>query len=101
MDNTIRVHRVGSITTGLGMIAIGVAFLLHLFLGIVSYELIFRLWPLMIIGLGIELLISNFMTDKIVYDKAAIFLMIVIVFFAMGMAGADMCFEHIGDAMMF
>ena len=49
----------------------------------------------MIIGLGIELLISNFLTDKIIYDKAAIFLMIVIAFFAMGMAGADWCFTYL------
>ena len=91
MENTIRIHRVGSITTGLGMIAFGAAFLLHLFLGVVSYEMIFRLWPLMLIGLGIELLISNFRTDKIIYDKAAIFLMIVVTFFAMGMG----CAEHL------
>ncbi|WP_026663636.1 hypothetical protein [Butyrivibrio proteoclasticus] len=95
MDKTIRVHRVGSITTGLFMIALGVSFILHLFFGLISYEMIFRLWPFMIIGLGIELLISNFLTDKIIYDKAAIFLMIVIAFFAMGMAGADWCFTYL------
>lgn len=95
MEKTMRVHRVGSITAGLSMIALGVAALLHLITGIISYESIFRLWPLMIIGLGIELLISNFLTEKIVYDKAAIFLLIVITFFAMGMAGADMCLQYI------
>lgn len=94
MEKTMRVHRVGSITAGLSMIALGVAALLHLFAGIISYEWIFRLWPIMIIGLGIELLISNFLTEKIVYDKAAIFLLIIITFFAMGMAGADMCFQY-------
>ena len=55
----------------------------------------------MIIGLGIELLISNFLTDRIVYDKAAIFLMLVIAFFAMGMAGADMFFEYFKDGKVF
>lgn len=97
MDKSIRVHRVGSITTGLFMIALGVSFILHLFFNLISYEMIFRLWPFMIIGLGIELLISNFLTDKIIYDKAAIFLMIVIAFFAMGMAGADWCMTYLSS----
>ncbi len=100
MEKTIRVHRVGSITAGICMIGTGIAFILHLFLNMVSYELIFKLWPLMIIGLGIELLISNFKTENIVYDKAAIFLMIVIAFFAMTMAGADLCFNCINNGMI-
>lgn len=89
MEKSERIHRVGSITTGLTMIAMGVCFILHLFLGIISYEDIFRLWPVIIIGLGIELLISNFITKKIVYDKASIFILITMVFFAMTMACAD------------
>ncbi|SFB71719.1 LiaI-LiaF-like domain-containing protein [Butyrivibrio sp. YAB3001] len=89
MENTIRVHRVGSITTGISLIVAGIAFLMHMFFGIISYEMIFKLWPVIIIGLGIELLISNIRTDKIVYDKAAIFLLIIMTFFAMGMACAD------------
>jgi hypothetical protein len=89
MDKTIRVHRVGSITTGISLIAAGIAFILHTFFGLISYEMIFRLWPLIIIGLGVELLFSTLGNEKIVYDKAAIFLMIVMTFFAMCMACAD------------
>lgn len=73
-ENKIRVHRVGSITTGLSMVIFGVLFLVHLFLGTVSYDLIFSLWPLMLIGLGMELLASNFSDRKIVYDKGAVVL---------------------------
>ena len=86
---TVRTHRVGSITTGLSLIAFGVMFFIHLFTGAITYELIFRLWPMILIGLGIEVLLSNFIKDKIVYDKAAIFLVFVMAMFAMGMACAD------------
>lgn len=92
---TIRTHRVGTITTGFILIAFGVMFLLHLFFGAVSYEMIFRLWPLILIGLGSEVLLSNFAKDTIVYDKGAIALMIVIAFFAMGMASVDVIMQNI------
>ena len=96
-----RTHRVGSVTTGLSLIVFGILFVVHMFTGIMSYEMIFRLWPFMIIGLGVELLISNYLTDKIVYDKAAIFLMIMTSFFAMCMAGADLFFQYFKDGIVF
>ena len=95
MDNTVRVHRVGSITTGISLIALGIAVLLHLIFDLISYEWIFRMWPLILIGLGIELLLSNFSKEKIIYDKAAIFLMFLASFFAIAMAGMDMFMEYL------
>ena len=76
-DNVItyRSHRVGSVTAGLSMVGIGVMFLLHLFFDLVDYRMMFSLWPVMLILLGLELLLSNFSAKKIVYDKAAIFLL--------------------------
>ena len=53
---TVRTHRVGTLTAGLSFITFGVLFLLHLFINAISYDLIFKLWPFIIIGLGIELL---------------------------------------------
>lgn len=95
MDREIRTHRVGSITAGVSMIAFGILFVLHIFSGIISYNIIFKLWPFMIIGLGVEMLLSNVSGRKFIYDKAAIFLLIIITFFAIGMAGLDMMFTHI------
>lgn len=86
---TIRTHRVGTITTGISLIAFGVMFLLHLFVNTISYDLIFKLWPVVLIGLGIEILLSSFSSEKIIYDKAAVVLMFFVAFFAMGMAGMD------------
>lgn len=93
-NNTIcRTHRVGSVTAGFSMIIFGILLLCHSLFGFADYQLIFSFWPMILIGLGIELLLSNFMEKKIVYDKAAIVLMIIMVFFAIGMAVADICME--------
>ncbi len=88
-----RTHRVGSVTTGISMVGFGVLLLLHSLFGVISYNMIFALWPLILIGLGIELLLSNLLERKIVYDKAAVFLLMIMTFFAMGMAVADMCIQ--------
>ena len=90
---TYRSHRVGSVTAGISMIGYGVMFLMHLFLDTVDYRMMFSLWPVMLIVLGLELLLSNFSTKKVVYDKAAIFLLILMTFFSMGMGIADECFR--------
>ena len=90
---TQRIHRVGSVTTGISMAGFGVLLLLHSLFGMISYEIIFSLWPLILIGLGIELLLSNFLEKRIVYDKAAVFLLIIMTLFVMGMAVADICIQ--------
>lgn len=92
---TVRTHRVGTITTGISLIAFGVLFIVHLFYSALSYTAIFKFWPLILICLGIEVLLSNFAKDTIVYDKGAIVLMFLVAFFAMGMACADMCMQYI------
>lgn len=101
MENQIvkklRVHRVGSITSGVSMVILGVLFTLYSFFRFINYQIIFKLWPFMIIGLGIEILLSNNPEQRIVYDKAAIILMFLIVFFAAGMAVADMCITHLSN----
>lgn len=90
---TMRVHRVGTITAGLSMVIFGGMYLLHMFLPRVSYDLIFRLWPVILIGLGVELLISNAVKERLIYDKAAVFLVFIVMLFAMGMAGADLALQ--------
>lgn len=90
---TYRTHRVGSVTAGLSMIVFGVLLLLHSMFDMISYNTILSLWPIILMGLGLELLLSNFFEKKIVYDKTAVFLLIIMAFFAIGMAVADVCLE--------
>ena len=94
-NNTVnvRTHRVGAVTSGLCMVGFGVLLLLHNLLGIMDYEMIMGLWPLILIGMGIELLLSNISKSRIVYDKAAIILLFVMALFVMMLAGADVCME--------
>lgn len=90
---TVRTHRVGSVTTGATMVVFGVLFVLRTMFNIVSYSHIFSLWPLILIGLGVELLLSNFGEKKIVYDKGAIVILILMTIFAIGLAVTDVCIE--------
>lgn len=99
---TIRIHRVGAITTGCSMIIFGILFLLHVALDLISYRVIFSLWPLILVGLGGELLIASLGNRSMVYDKAAVILLFLMTLFSMCMAGADLCFSYFGNhGMMF
>lgn len=50
-----------------------------------------RLWPIILIGVGVEILISSFEKSKVVYDKAAMLVMFAMIAFAMFMACWDRC----------
>ena len=90
---TVRTHRVGAFTSGFCMVGFGILLLLHNQLGIWDYETILGFWPLILISLGVELLLSNVFKSRIVYDKAAIVLLFVMALFAMMLAGVDICLE--------
>ena len=97
MEKELRTHRVGSITVGIAMIVFGIMFILHLFIHLISYEMIFRLWPLILIGLGVEILLSNMKERRFVYDKGAVFLLVIVAILAVCMAGADVMFTYCKD----
>ena len=75
------------------MVGFGVILLLHNLLDIMDYEMILGLWPLILIGMGIELLLSNVFKSRIVYDKAAIVLLFVMTLLVLMLAGVDVCME--------
>ena len=91
----IHIHRVGSVTFGLVLVVMGVLCLLRLIFPLLDYEFIFRLWPVVFICLGVEVLISSRRPERrVVYDGAAIFLLILLILFAMSMAGMEWIFTH-------
>lgn len=55
---TIRIRRVGSITFGTVLVISGAIFLLRLFFQNLNYAVVFRLWPIILILLGIEVLLG-------------------------------------------
>jgi UDP-N-acetylmuramyl pentapeptide phosphotransferase/UDP-N-acetylglucosamine-1-phosphate transferase len=95
----VKTHRVGTITFGGMLVTFGVLFLLRIFLVDLSYAIIFKLWPIIFIFLGLEILIANFKQkeEKLIYDKTAFALIIILSFFAMGMAITEFCINYAGS----
>lgn len=94
-----RTHRIGTITLGCLLITFGVLFLMRLFFANITYEMIFKFWPLIFIFLGIEILIANYKQkdDPLVYDKTAFSLIIILSFFAMGMSIVDFIMTQVNQ----
>ncbi len=92
----MRQRRVGTVTLGAILILYGIAFLLHSFIEGLPYYLIFQLWPVIFVTLGIEILISSFRfkEQEFKYDFAAIIIICILVVFAMGMAWLDWMYAH-------
>ncbi|MCI9083139.1 MAG: hypothetical protein HFI70_12785 [Lachnospiraceae bacterium] len=95
----MRSRRVGSITCGILMIFFGILFMVHMFYPPLSLEVIMRLWPLILIGLGGELIASNIRkegeTEEILkYDKGAIFLVFLLTGFAVFMGMVEVFMNY-------
>lgn len=61
-----------------------------------SYEMIFHLWPCIFILMGLEVLATKFSEKKnvFIYDKGAVFLLILMAFFAIAMAFLDTAMQY-------
>ena len=96
-QQTVRVHRIGTITFGVSLLAMGILFLLHMFLPVITYQTVYRLWPVIFILLGIEILISNQKekSNTLIYDKAGVFLLLCMMTFAMVMGVMEQIIHHI------
>jgi len=91
-----RNRRVGTLTLGISLIGMGSLFAVHLFVpDAIPYHLIFRLWPAILILLGIEVVVSYAVNkeEKIKYDGWAVFIMIVMMIFAGALAGCQLLLE--------
>jgi UDP-N-acetylmuramyl pentapeptide phosphotransferase/UDP-N-acetylglucosamine-1-phosphate transferase len=90
-----KTHRVGTLTLGGMLITFGILFFLRIFITGITFDIIFKLWPLILIFLGIEILVANFTQkeEKLIYDKTAFALIIILSFFSMGMAITEFCME--------
>lgn len=94
---TYRIHRVGSITTGISMVVFGILCIMQHFVNVLDYSVILSLWPLIVIGMGVEILLSSSSNRQFVYDKASVFLLFVMSGFAMCMAIAEWSVRHWGQ----
>jgi hypothetical protein len=92
----MRTRRVGTITLGTGLIVFGVLFFLRTVTPLITYDFIFNIWPVLFILLGSEILIGNSRRkeDTVIYDKTAIFLVVILTLFAMAMASMQWLIEY-------
>lgn len=90
-------RRVGTLTTGIVLIVFGILFIMRLVFPLLNYTTILSLWPLVLIFLGIEIMVSYIVgkEEKMKYDGGAIALIILLSFFAIGMAGAEFTVNHL------
>ncbi len=86
-----RNHKVGTFSAGIVLIVLGMLFMLKTFGNILDYAIILSLWPVILILLGIEILISYFIQkeEKLKYDGGAIFIVIILTLFSMFMAFSE------------
>ncbi|MBU3160236.1 hypothetical protein KPL37_10790 [Clostridium frigoris] len=89
----IKGRRVGTFTTGIVLVMFGGMFLLKLIYSSIDYLKISSLWPMILILLGVEIIVSYLINkDEIMrYDFAAIILIIILSIFSMGMG----CMEYV------
>lgn len=97
-NKVVRTRRIGSVTFGVSLILFGVLFLGRLLFPALKYTFIFHLWPVIFIMLGLEILIETHREGiRFVYDKAAIFMMVLLLVFVMCIGAVDWCmseYEH-------
>ncbi len=95
-NQVTRTHKVGTITLGITLIFFGVLFITKLFTNILDYEFILKLWPVIFISLGFEVLISYITRQKerLVYDNGAVFIMILLTLFAICMACVELAIDY-------
>lgn len=88
-----RTHRVGTITCGCMFVLYGVLFLLRMILPQLNYRILFDLWPVVLISLGVEILAGstrkNQEEQRIIYDFPAVLLVMFLTFFTVIMAALD------------
>lgn len=84
-------RKVGTFTLGAFLVIAGVLFLINQFTNLIGYRLLLALWPGVLILLGLEILYYCFFNkdEKLRYDGGAIFIIMMLSFFAAVMAGIE------------
>lgn len=86
-------RRIGTFTLGTMLVVYGILFVVNIFTDKLSYGMIFRFWPILLIMLGIEILVGLYSKEKakFIYDKGSVVLLILITIFVLVAATAEWC----------
>lgn len=89
----MKIHRVGTMTLGCILILFGGLFLIHLFVPGLTYETVFRMWPVILIMLGAETLYCCRRCEEFHYDFGAVLMALLIGFLTVCMAASDLMLQ--------
>lgn len=91
-------RRVGTLTAGIALVLTGLAIGASLIWPSFDLALVFKLCPLILIFLGIEVLVSNFAADNVPvkYDFLSFFLCIILMFSALGLSMIPYFINYVG-----
>ncbi|MBR2122138.1 MAG: hypothetical protein IJ930_04280 [Lachnospiraceae bacterium] len=81
IESAEKIHRVGTVTLGISLIVSGIVCFLRVFIPKIPAGIVLHLWPLMMIMLGVEVLLSCTGKKKFVIDKISIVMLVLLVFF--------------------
>lgn len=93
----MRVRRIGSTTAGISLIAIGITFIISIFMEAPNFLIsALRFWPVILISLGAEILLATYVKSETErkFDFASIVIMILCILFAFGCEGTRLSMEY-------
>lgn len=84
----MKIHKVGTVTLGATFVVAGILFLAQAVFSLITYDIISKIWPIIFIVLGIEILIADRQAGETVctYDKTAIILLFFLTLFLIFLA---------------
>jgi len=93
-------RKIGVLTLGVSLIAFGLLFLLRVFVPGWNYLTVVKFWPLVLILLGLEVLLSALLPRKegeppARVDALSVFLLFLTLFLACGLAAAQFALEQL------
>lgn len=90
------VRRVGSITLGITLIALGAFFLLYYFMPGLDWLFLVKLSPVLLVALGVEVLVCSFRQERTKYDFLAIFSCLLVICACFGASLLPIVWEYAG-----
>ena len=97
----MRSRKIGVLTLGVSLVVFGALFMLRIFIPGFDYITVMKFWPVVLVLLGIEVLISALLPQKEgmqrpKIDAVSIIMLFLTLFLALGLAAAQFALEHAG-----